>query len=229
MQQAQRPPLGRVATAALFAALSTLVVATSAQADLLDTISIELIAPNGIESDPTAFTYSQAAPLATGVLAMNLGGSGDISGFMLDNEQITFSGNSILIRVAAGSQDGLNPGYGDDARYLLTGLAVAGETITGMAVYGFDGYSTVGPATGLAVGLVPGSLVHLGADAHSISFDLDNALTFRDRGLGGSLNYAEFRIDLQTQPVPEPGSWLMMLAGLGGVAGLLARRRFQRH
>lgn len=228
MQQAQRPPFRRVATAALLVALSTLVVATSARADLLDTVSVALIAPNGTEIDPSAFTLSQAAPLATGVLAMNLGGTGDISGFMLNDEQITISGNSILIRVAAGSENGLNPGYGDGAHYLLTGLAVAGETITGMAVYGFDGYSSVGPVTGLADGVIPSSLVHLGAGAHSISFDLDNALTFRDRGIGGSLNYAEFRIDLQTQPVPEPGSWLMMLAGLGGVAGLLARRRSTR-
>lgn len=228
MQQSRRPTLRRAAAAAAaLAALSPLLVATSAQADLLDTITVELIAPNGVESDPTAFGLSQPAPLATGVLAMNLGGSGEISGFMLDNEQIAFSGNSILIRVAAGSGDGLNPGYGDGAHYLLTGLAVAGETITGMTVYGFDGYSTLGPATGLAVGVIPGSLVQLGAGAHSISFNLDNALTLRDRGNGGSLNYAEFRIDLQTQPVPEPGSWLMMLAGLGGLAGGLARRRSQ--
>lgn len=228
MQRVQHPTLKRAAVTAVVAALSSLVVATSARADLLDTISVELIAPNGTEIDPSAFTLSQAAPLSTGVLAENLGGSGDISGFLLDDEQITFSGNSILIRVGAASENGLNPGYGDGAHYLLTGLAVAGETITGMTVYGFDGYSTLGPATGLAVAVIPGSLVHLGAGAHSISFDLDNALTFRDRGNGGSLNYAEFRIDLQTQPVPEPANWLMLLAGLGGLAGALGRRRAQR-
>lgn len=228
MQQAQRSSLGWAATAALVAALSTLAVATSARADLLDTVAVQLIAPNGTENDPAPFTLSQAAPMSSGVLATNLGGFGDISEFMLDDEQIAFSGNSILIRVAAGSADGLHPGYGDDAHYLLTGLAVAGETITGLTVYGFDGYSSVGPATGLADGAVPGALVHLGSDAHSISLDLDNALSFRDRGLGGGLNYAEFRIDLQTQPVPEPANWAMLLVGLGGMFGVLARRRSQR-
>jgi hypothetical protein len=225
MQQVKHPALRRAATIAALAALATLVVTPSARADLADTIAVELVAPNGIESDSTGFTLSQLAPLATGVLAMNLDGAGDISEFMLDDEQITFSGNSILIRVAAGSENGLNPGYGDGAHYLLTGLAVPGETIIGFTVYGFDGYGTTGPDTGLALGVLPDSLVHLGAGAHSMSFDLDNALTFRDRGAGGSLNYAEFRIDLQTQPVPEPSQWLLMLAGLGGVAGVLARRR----
>lgn len=225
MQQVKRPTLQRATAITALAALAALAVATPAQADLADTISVELIAPNGIESDPADFTLSQAAPLPTGVLAMNLGGAGDISAFMLNDEQITFSGNSILIRVAAGSVNGQNPGYGDGAHYLLTGLAVPGEAITGFTVYGFDGYSTTGPDTGLALGVVPASLVHLGAGAHSISFDLHNALTLRDRGAGGSLNYAEFRIDLQTQPVPEPSQWLMMLAGLGSVAGVLARRR----
>ena len=228
MQQVPIPSLHRVAAFATVAVLSTLVVATSASAALLDTVAIQLIAPLGSELDSTPFTLSQAAPLATGVLASNLGGSGPISGFMLDNEQITFSGNSILIRVGAGSGNGLNPGFGVGARYQLTGLAVAGEVITGLTVYGFDGYSTTGPATGLAPGVVPGSLVQLGVNADSINFTLDNTLTFFDRGLGGSQNYAEFRIDLSTQPIPEPGSWLMMLAGLGGVGGMLVRRRSQR-
>lgn len=146
---------------------------------------------------------------------------------MLDNERITFSGNSIRIRVGAGSANGLNPGFGALARYQLNGLAVVGEVITGFTAYAFDGYGTTGPATGLAPGVVPGSLVQLGINADSISFKLDNTLTFVDRGLGSSFNYAEFRIDLLSQPIPEPGTWLMMLAGLGGVAGMAARRRSQ--
>lgn len=203
-------------------------VATSANAVLLDTVTVELIAPLGTQLNLAPFTLIQAAPLATGVLAFNLGGSGPISDFMLDNEKITFSGNSILIRVGAGSTNGFNPGFGLGARYQLNGLAVAGEVITGFTAYAFDGYGTTGTFTGLAPGVLPSSLVQLGVNADSINFKLDNTLTFVDRGLGGSLNYAEFRIDLVSQPIPEPGSWLMMLAGLGGVAGMAARRRSQR-
>lgn len=214
--------------ASCVAAVALSVVATSASAVLLNTLSVDLIAPLGVESDPTPFTFSQAAPLATGVLASNLGGAGPISGYMLNNEQITFSGNSILIRVAAGSVNGLNPGYGTGARYQLNGLAVLGEVITGFTAYAFDGYGTTGTFSGLNAGVLPNSLVQLGAGATSLSFKLDNTLTFVDRGLGGSNNYAEFRIDLLSQPIPEPGTWLMMFAGLGGMAGLVARRRSQR-
>ncbi len=223
MQAVSVPTLRHAAVCAAAVALS--VVATSAGAVLLNTVSVELIAPVGIESDSTPFTLSQAAPLATGVLASNLGGVGLISGYMLNNEQITFSGNSILIRVAAGSTDGLNPGYGLGARYQLNDLAVVGQVITGFTAYAFDGYGTTGTFTGLNAGVLPSSLVQLGVNATSLSFKLDNTLTFVDRGLGGSFNYAEFRIDLLSQPVPEPGSWLLMLAG---VAGVTARRRSQR-
>ena len=214
--------------ASCVAAVVLSVVATSASAVLLDTVTVKLIAPVGTQIDSTPVNLSQAAPLTTGVLAVNLGGSGPISAFMLDNEKITFSGNSILIRVAAGSSDGLNPGFGLGARYQLNGLAVAGEVITGFTAYAFDGYGTTGTFTGLAPVVLPSSLVQLGMNADSLSFKLDNTLTFVDRGLGGSFNYAEFRIDLVSQPIPEPGSWLMMLAGLGGVAGMAARRRSQR-
>ena len=222
-------PVSTLRLAASCAAAVVLsVVATPASAVLLNTVSVDLIAPLGVEGDPTPFTYSQAAPLATGVLASNLLGVGPISGYMLDNEQITFNGNSILIRVAQGSINGLNPGYGTGARYQLNGLTVLGEVITGFTAYAFDGYGTTGTFTGLATVGGPSSLVQLGVNATSLSFKLDDTLTFVDRGLGGSNNYAEFRIDLLSQPVPEPGSWLMMLAGLGGVAGMAARRRSQR-
>ncbi len=163
MQAVSVPTLRHAAVCAAAVALS--VVATSAGAVLLNTVSVELIAPVGIESDSTPFTLSQAAPLATGVLASNLGGVGLISGYMLNNEQITFSGNSILIRVAAGSTDGLNPGYGSGARYQLNDLAVVGQVITGFTAYAFDGYGTTGTFTGLNAGVLPSSLVQLGVNA----------------------------------------------------------------
>ena len=230
----------RPAPAPTLAALSALLLAVSAQATLIDSVVVNLVAPAGIEGDATQFTLSQAAPLATGIRALNLGGSGAISSFMLDNEQISFNGNSIRIRVGAGSIDGLHAGYGTGAHYDLTGLGVLGFLITGMNVYGFDGYATSG-FTGLAAGLVAGSFAHLNAGFDTLSLDLDNALTFADRGLGGSQNYAEFRIDLLTQPVapppppppppppgppgaiPEPGT--LALLGAAGLGFALTRRR----
>ena len=240
MQSLTRPaprPMARattITTLASVAFFSSLVLALPAQASLLNTVSVNLIAPAGTELDATAFTLTQAAPVPAGIVATNLGGAGDISNFMLDNERISFSGDSILIRVAAGSSDGLHSGYATGARYEISGISVLASMITGYNVYGFDGFLTAGPAsTGLGAGLTAGNFVSSNLAFDTFSFTLDDTLVFRDRGQGGSYNYAEFRIDLVSQlilpppppppppppsPVPEPGSLaLVALAGLGMV------------
>lgn len=215
------------ARALLLALLPALLLAGPTQAALLDTIVVKLVAPAGIESDNTPFELTQNAPLASGILAPNLGGSGDISSFMLDNESITFADDAVLIRVAAGSESGLNPGYGVGARYEISGLGVDGFLVTGFSVSAFDGFGTSGN-TGLTDGLLPGSLVSMDAGFDTLTLTLDNTLTFRDRGLGGSNNFAEFRIALISQPIPEPASVALMAAGLLalalGVRGRAARR-----
>ena len=230
MQSLTRPtprPKARASTITTLTSVaffSSLVLALPAQASLLNTVSVNLIAPAGTELDVTAFTLTQAAPVPAGIVATNLGGAGDISNFMLDNERISFSGNSILIRVAAGSSDGLHSGYATGARYEISGIGVLASMITGYNVYGFDGFLTAGP-TGLGTGLIAGSFVSSNMAFSTFSFTLDDTLVFRDRGQGGSNNYAEFRIDLISQlippppsPVPEPGSLaLVALAGLGMV------------
>ncbi len=201
------------------ALLSTLAWVPVAEAALRDTISVELEAP-----DFHSPALTQAAPLATGVLAGNLGGSGDISSVMIDDERIVFVGDSILIHVGSGSDNGLTTGWGTDSRYVISGVSVVDAVITGYNVYAFDAFATSG-STGLADGLVASSFVAGSAGFSTFAFTIDDTLVFRDRGDGGAYNYADFRIDLLSQPVPEPSQWLLMGAGLAGLGLLGARRR----
>lgn len=210
--------------AGLVAALTTLLINVPAQAALSTDVTVKLIAPGGLQGDSTPIDLTQVAPLATGILAANLGGSGDISGMMLDNEKIVFSGNSIELRVAAGFDDGLgnfSTGYlgsgGSHARYVLSGLDIAGQTIVGFSAYAFDGFGNAGFA-GLLSPANPTDTIQL-LSPSSVSFNLDD-LQFKDRGLGGSGNFAEFRIDLVTQPVPEPSTLALFVAGGLAVVGV---------
>lgn len=201
------------------AACLGLVYVASAHADLANDVQVSLVAPGGIVGDSTPFTFTQLAPLATGITA---GDGGDIGNFMLTGEEIRFSGDSLLVHLAAGA-DGVT-GYlglgGERARYVFNGLAIAGRQITGFNVQAFDGYGTSG-FSGLA-SPDAGSLVHL-LSPSSLSVDLDTLL-FVSRGLGTSMDYAELRIDLiSTAAVPEPATALMVLAGLGVL--VLPRRR----
>ncbi|MEO6280458.1 PEP-CTERM sorting domain-containing protein [Roseateles sp.] len=212
-------------------ALCLALASLSAQADFASDITVKLIAPGGLTGDATPISLSQtvaSADLASGVLAGNLGGSGEVSDFMLDNERVFFSGNSILIRAAAGDVIGgdLVTGYlgagGSPARYEISGLSVTGQTITGFMAYAFDGFATSGTssATGLQSPASAGSLVQW-VNASTISFDV-SSIVFARRFAGDTDNYAEFRIDLLTTPVPEPATWLLLS---GGLLAVLRRSR----
>ena len=175
------------------------------------------------------FTLSQTVDPLVGI---EVGDGSDIGGYMLAGEQIRFVDSSIRLHVAAGWQDGatgaLSTGIlgagADPARYELSGLAIAGQVIVGFTLYAFDGYATSGFS-----GVLSGTFASL-VSPTQLSFRLDE-LRFIDRGNGNSNAFGEFRIDLLSQPVPEPAGWALMLGGLvGGLVGArpLARRASAR-
>ncbi|CAM3780700.1 PEP-CTERM sorting domain-containing protein [Roseateles saccharophilus] len=214
------------------AAIGTLLALSSmsARADFQSDITVKLIAPGGVQGDPTPIGVSQVvttANLATGIVSPLFGGSGDVSNYLADNEHVFFSGDSIRVRSYSGT-DAFTTGYvglgGEHARYEFDDLSIAGKTITGFTVYAFDNFLTSG-YSGLASPLAS-DLVNL-IDPHTVSLDLDNIL-FNDRGTGSSFAHADFRIDLITQDsggngggnsAPEPATLaLLAIAALGARA-----------
>lgn len=196
--------------------------ALPAQAQLLAPISVSLIAPGGVIGDDTPISFVQeVADLGTGIAA---GDGGEIGDFMLPGEAIRFDGQSILLHVAAGGEDSGNlvTGFlglgGEPARYVFSGLKVAGQVIVGLEVYTFDGYGTSGTSG------VLGGIGVTRSGPGTVIFRLDE-LVFADRDSGSADAFGEFRIDLVTVPVPEPASALFMLGGLALVGAVLRRRR----
>jgi len=209
------------------AILAGLVFSGAAQADLLSSVDVQLIAHGGDVSNPgSPYSLSQLVAPADGV---HPGDGTAIGGYMLDAEFIEFSGNSIRLRVATGDDAGgvFTTGYlglnGEHARYLFNGLSIAGQTIVAINVYAFDGFATAG-FSGIATPSDPNSYVRL-LNASSLSVDLDS-LIFKGRGNGSSNNYGDLRIDLLATPVPEPGTAGLMLAG-GALLAMSLRRRPQ--
>ena len=194
-------------------------------------ISVSLIAPGGV-TDGTTIT---PAPI---LLTQNLdyvvgitpGDGGEIGDFLLPNEQISLSGESIRIRAAQG-EDTLPGGTGflglggANARYEFSNLGITGRTLTGFNLFAFDGFETTGFSGVLTL---PGVSLTL----NTLIFNLDD-FDFVNRLGGASLNFAEFRIDILSIPniqppdpngVPEPGS--LMLASVALLAlGFISRRR----
>jgi hypothetical protein len=227
--------MAAVFRSSLMGLLLAVAAATPAWALLANDVSVKLWAPGGIVGVPGAIDVNQVATLADGILAPNLmpNTAGAIRNLMLDDERISFVGNSIHIRVAAGSNDpntnAFITGYlglaGDHARYELSGLNVTGEAIIGFSAYAFDGYSTsvldftglISPSITSAISLV---------NPHKLTLNLDD-LIFKDR-LPGSSNFAEIRIDLLTTPVPEPTAVASAVLALLGLVAVQRRQRNRR-
>lgn len=205
-------------------------LALQVQAAPTSPVTVTVFVPGGYTNDPAdGFSLSDTlavADLSTGISAGDASNIGSTeSNFMLPGEFVRFNGNSIEAHIAAGSEDNLGTGLFSDgpdrARYEFDGLAVAGKVITGIAVYGFDGFGTTG-FSGLGLGLhVTDFAIFDGVDM--VTLFIDETLIFNDRGDGESLNFAEFRIDLLTRDddgppdppeVPEPASVVLALSAL---------------
>jgi hypothetical protein len=206
------------------ALLSNVLLAASAHAVLANSVNVTLNSPGGVIGNSTPLSLTQVATLATGIVAAD---GGAIGNFMLDGEAITFVGDSVRIQLAAGAQLGNGSyvtGYLGSvpvhATYLLDDLDIAGRQITGFNVTAFDGYGNAG-----FIGLASASAATLAVQLltpHSLSVNLDNFI-FVDRGLGGSHNFANLRIDL-ISAVPEASTAWLLLAG-GGLLLVLGRAR----
>lgn len=153
-----------------------------------------------------------AAPTGTATVALD--GSGiptftfPITGGSIDafgNALIFHDGSGILF--SAGSNSLGIGSFVIDTEALL----VSGDVLANGADLGSVGLFTIGSGTSL-----------------SLTADAAGAFTsiFGAPDLTG-LNVGYAQVNAQTAPVPEPGTWMMMLAGLG-VTGFALRRSRQR-
>lgn len=215
------PLFRRVRRLALLLTLSSLGWAQAAS--FSGPVTVSLIAPGGATSDGGATLNSGPIDFvqSIGPAGTILPGDGtDIGGYMLSLESITLSGTSLLVQVAEGSSDGTT-GYlgagGQHARYVFDDLNVAGSTITGLTFTATDNFGA-GSFVGISnlAAFTAGNGIQL-SSPHSVVLALDQ-IHFADRGQGESNNFATFRIDLQTAPVPEPATAALAILGLAAMS-----------
>lgn len=195
------------------------ILAGPAQADVASSVSLTLASPGGVVGSPAPVLELAAVDTSLGLHAGDLGNQ--ISEFwMLPSESITFSGNSILLHVLAGANDPANnsfvTGYlaagANPAAYRFQGLPLAGFTVTGVSATNLGGVFD----SGVSTQVVNGNQVDFRLD----TLVFDTAQNLRDVN---GYYYADIRLDLTLQAVPEPAVWAMALVGLCTLR--LARRR----
>jgi hypothetical protein len=196
-------------------------LAGPAHADLAAPVQLTLFAPGGVVGNPELVQEVADIDPATGLHAGDTGNQ--ISEFwMLPGESVTFAGNSISLHLLAGANDPSNNSYvtgylgqgGVPASYIFRGLQVPGFTITGVSATHLGGVFD----SGVQVQLIGGAQLHFRLD----SLLFDTAQNLRD---GNGYYYADFRLDLSTQPVPEPAVWALSLLGLAALQLVTHRRR----
>lgn len=192
-------------------------------------LTVSLLAPGGITSDgvsidPTPLDLSQQLAPNGQILP---GDGGAIGGFMLSAEFIKNIGTSFQIRVAEGASNSTTGYLGSGsqhARYQFDGLNISGFAISGLTYSLKDNFLTTGTSgASNEAALISGQVVKL-LSPHSFEVNLDQ-IKFRDRGLGESNNFVDFRIDVVTTAVPEPSTAVLALLGLGVLALNLRTRR----
>jgi hypothetical protein len=210
-------PKFRLAASAAIALAAAL--AGPAQAGVASSVSLTLSAPGGVVGDVTPVLEHATLDTSLGLHAGDAGNQ--ISAFwMLPTESITFSGNSILLHLLAGAQDPANSSFvtgyladgGNPAAYVFQGLPLVGFAITGVSAVNLGGVF----GSGVSTQLVNGTEVDFRLD----TLVFDTAQNLRD---SNGYYYADIRLDLTMQPVPEPAVWALALVGLCTLR--LARRR----
>jgi hypothetical protein len=201
--------------AVLAVVAAALVGAGQARAAIDSPVSVSLLAPGGIIGLPGAIDVTDVVAPADGIIVSDSTTIGGL--WMLPGESISFVGNTIHLVVAGGQTNPSNEwvtgylGQGvQHASYVFNDLSIGGAPIGS-----FSESHTAQVASGTSVQLT---------GPHQITFNLDGLIFSPPTG-ASPYPYGEFTLSLVAQPVPEPASLALVMAGLLAVAGRVRARR----
>jgi len=226
------------------AAVAALTVSLPALAALITPVSVNLIAQGGYTSEGSGVTtpinVTQNLGYGTPITTI----TPPIGAYLITGELVELIGDSIHIRSGAGDTKAPGPnnlrtgllgsGGSDKARYVFSGLGIAGANITGYSISTLD---TSGAGAGTFSGVIGGTTFLSLADTDAngsfdkLTFNLEDLRFVSRLGLASPYqNFADFTISLISTPitvppppppppaaVPEPASLLLVLAALASV------------